>query len=118
MNKIHQQNYGFQKLPIIKLLITQYNESKYITCKLIAETRKIIEGGHDGPASITDLLNLILQVVTNIDTSVNRMEKNMDSRINELHQSMLSVSSRVRSLETQTTELNKKLLECETSCQG
>jgi predicted nucleic acid-binding Zn-ribbon protein len=46
------------------------------------------------------------------------MEKNMDSRINELHQSMLSVSSRVRSLETQTTELNKKLLECETSCQG
>jgi chromosome segregation ATPase len=31
---------------------------------------------------------------------------------------MLSVSSRVRSLETQTTELNKKLLECETSCQG
>jgi hypothetical protein len=30
----------------------------------------------------------------------------MDSRINELHQSMLSVSSRVRSLETQTTELN------------
>lgn len=88
------------------------------TCKLIAETRKIIEGGHDGPANITDLLNLILQVVTNIDTSVNRMEKNMDSRINELHQSMLSVSSRVRSLETQTTELNKKLLECETSCQG
>ena len=45
------------------------------TCKLIAETRKIIEGGHDGPANITDLLNLILQVVTNIDTSVNRMEK-------------------------------------------
>jgi len=31
---------------------------------------------------------------------------------------MLSVSSRVRSLETRTTELNKKLLECETSCQG
>jgi hypothetical protein len=46
------------------------------------------------------------EVVTNIDTSVNRMGKNMDSRINELHQSMLSVSSRVRSLETQTTELN------------
>ena len=45
------------------------------TCKLIEETRKIIEGGHDGPANITDLLNLILQVVTNIDTSMNRMEK-------------------------------------------
>jgi hypothetical protein len=35
-------------------------------CKLIAGTRKIIEGGHDDPASITDLLNLILQVVTNL----------------------------------------------------
>jgi hypothetical protein len=44
MNKIHQQNYGFQKLPIIKLLITQYNESKYIlfgaSCKIRVFNKK------------------------------------------------------------------------------
>ena len=46
------------------------------------------------------------------------MEKNIDNGINEFHQSMLSVSSRVRSLETLTTELNEKLLECESNNQG
>jgi hypothetical protein len=43
------------------------------TSTLIAESRKIIEAGQDDSVS---LLNMILQIVTNIDTGMKRMETN------------------------------------------
>ncbi|VDH89668.1 Hypothetical predicted protein [Mytilus galloprovincialis] len=72
------------------------------TGKLIEETRKIIETGQDGPNNM-DLLNMILKVVTNIDSRVKGMETKLDKRIDDLHQSMLSVSTRVRTLEAKTS---------------
>lgn len=87
------------------------------TGKLIEETRKIIETGQDGPNNM-DLLNMILKVVTNIDSRVQGMETKLDKRIDDLHQSMLSVSARVRTLETKTSEINVQLADCQASCQG
>ena len=85
------------------------------TSTLIAESRKIIEAGQDDSVS---LLNMILQIVTNIDTRMKRMETNIDKRIDELKQSMLSVSARVRELETLTKDMKMKASECESSCNG
>jgi hypothetical protein len=48
-----------------------------------------LEAGQDDSVS---LLNMILQIVTNIDTRMKRMETNIDKRIDELKQSMLFVS--------------------------
>ena len=88
------------------------------TSKLIEESRKIIEDEQGDTSNTTVLLNMILQVVTNIDTRMKKMEDNIEKRIDDLNQSMLSVSARVRTLENNTDEMNKKLVECETSCQG
>ena len=85
------------------------------TSTLIAESRKIIEAGQDDSVS---LLNMILQIVTNIDTRMKRMETNIDKRIDELKQYMLSVSARVRELETLTKDMKMKVSECESSCNG
>jgi chromosome segregation ATPase len=43
---------------------------------------------------------------------------NIEKRIDDLNQSMLSVSSRVRTLENRSNELTAKITECESSCQG
>ena len=82
------------------------------TSNLIAQSRKIIESGQDDTTNSNTLLNIILQIVTSIDTRVQRMETNIEKRIDDLNQSMLSVSSRVRTLEL-SNELKGKLTECE-----
>jgi hypothetical protein len=82
------------------------------TSTLIAESRKIIEAGQDDSVS---LLNIILQIVTNIDTRMKRMETHIDKRIDELKQSMLSVSARVRELEALTKDMKMEVSECESS---
>jgi hypothetical protein len=46
------------------------------------------------------------------------METYIEKRIDDLNQSMLSVSSRVRTLENRSNELKAKIIECESSCQG
>jgi chromosome segregation ATPase len=46
------------------------------------------------------------------------METNIEKRIDDLNQSMFSVSSRVITLENRSNELKAKLTECESSCQG
>jgi putative protein kinase ArgK-like GTPase of G3E family len=46
------------------------------------------------------------------------METHIDKRIDELKQSMLSVSARVRELETLTKDMKIKVSECESSCNG
>ena len=80
------------------------------TSNLIAQSRKIIESGQDDTTNSNALLNIILQ--TSIDTRVQRMETNTEKRIDDLNQSMLSVSSRVRTLEL-SNKLKAKLTECE-----
>ena len=86
------------------------------TSNLIAQSRKIIESGQDDTTNSNTLLNIILQIVTSIDTRVQRMETNIEKRIDDLNQSMLSVSSRVRTLENRSNELKAKITECESSC--
>ena len=88
------------------------------TSNLIAQSRKIIESGQDDTTNSNTLLNIILQIVTSIDTRVQRMETNIEKRIDDLNQSMLSVSSKVRTLENHSNELKAKVTECESSCQG
>ena len=79
------------------------------TSNLIAQSRKIIESGQDDTTNSNTLLNIILQIVTNIDTRVQRMETNIEKRIDDLNQSMFSVSSRVRTLENRSNELKAKI---------
>jgi BMFP domain-containing protein YqiC len=79
------------------------------TYNLIAQSRNIIESGQDDTTNSNTLLNIILQIVTSIDTRVQRMETNIEKRIDELNQSMLSVSSRVRTLENRSNELKAKI---------
>jgi chromosome segregation ATPase len=88
------------------------------TSNLIAQSRKIIESGQDDTTNSNALLNIILQIVTSINTRVQRMETNIEKRIDDLNQSMFSVSSRVITLENRSNELKAKLTECESSCQG
>ena len=77
------------------------------TSNLIAQSRNIIESGQDDTTNSNALLNIILQ--TSIYTRVQRMETNIEKRIDELNQSMLSVSSRVRALENRSNELKAKI---------
>ena len=65
------------------------------TSNLIAQSRKIIESGQDDTTNSNTLSSIILQIVTSIDTRVRRMETNIEKRIDDLNQSMLSVSSRL-----------------------
>ena len=94
------------------------NMSLKETSNLIAQSRKIIESGQDDTTNSNALLNIILQIVTSIDTRVQRMETNIEKRIDDLNQYMLSVSSKVRTLENRSNELTAKLTECKSSYKG
>ena len=48
------------------------------TSNPIAQSRKIIESGQDDTTNSNALLNIILQIVTSIDTRVQRMETNIE----------------------------------------
>ena len=89
------------------------------TAKLIEQSRQIVDSTHDDPSnSNSAVLHMILEIVTSINTIMQRMEINVDKRLEGLKQYFLSVSSRVRSLENKVSDFNKKISECETSCQG
>ncbi|CAC5385504.1 unnamed protein product [Mytilus coruscus] len=47
-----------------------------------------------------------------------RMETSMEKRLDGLKQDFLTVSARVKTLENQSSDFNKKLSDCEISCQG
>lgn len=85
------------------------------TSTLIAESRKIVESDSLDPNAV---LNMILKIVTNIDKKIEVMESKMVKNINELKSETLAISGRVRRLEGQTSEIAKKVTECESSCQG
>ena len=87
--------------------------SLHDTSKLIKESRRIVDASSENP-----LLNLILEIVTSIDNRMKQMETNIDKRLDELKQAYLSVSAKLRALENGLSEFNKKMTECETSCQG
>ena len=53
------------------------------TSHLIAQSRKIIDSGQDDTTNSNALLNIILQIVTSIDTRVQRMETNIEKRIDD-----------------------------------
>ena len=62
------------------------NMSLNETSNLIAQSRKIIESGQDDTTNSkvsNTLLNIILQIVTSIDTRVQRMETNIEKRIDD-----------------------------------
>ncbi|CAG2230144.1 unnamed protein product [Mytilus edulis] len=61
---------------------------------------------------------MVLEIVTGIDSTMRRMETSMEKRLDDLKQDFLTVSARVRTLENQASDVNKKLSDCETSCQG
>jgi alpha-D-ribose 1-methylphosphonate 5-phosphate C-P lyase len=68
---------------------SQWKQNVFLTSNLIAQSRKIIESGQDDTTNSNTLLNIILQIVTSIDTRVQRMETNIEKRIDDLNQSML-----------------------------
>lgn len=88
------------------------------TSKLIAESRRIVDAAHDDTLSVNTVLNMILEIVTNIDSRMKRMETNIEKRLDDLKQNFLAISARVRTLETKASDFSRKLTECENSCQG
>jgi DNA repair exonuclease SbcCD ATPase subunit len=88
------------------------------TSNLIAQSRKIIESGQDETTNSNALLNIIPHIVTSIGNRVQRMETNIEKRIDDLDQYMLSVASRVNTLENRSNELKAKLTECKSSYKG
>ncbi len=83
------------------------------TSALIEESRAIVENATDSP-----VLNMILQIVTNIQSRLTQIDANIDSRFDKLSNSLLLVSGRVTQVETTIDELNKKFQQCENSCNG
>ena len=83
------------------------------TSKLIEESRKVVDASQEN-----SVLNLILQIVTDIDNRMKSMDQKIEQRLDELKQSVLSLSSRVRTLESKTSDFEKKVAECESSCSG
>lgn len=61
------------------------------TSNLIKESRRIVDASSDNT-----VLNMILEIATNIDNRVKQMESKMDKRLEELKQAYLSVSAKVR----------------------
>ncbi|VDI31905.1 Hypothetical predicted protein [Mytilus galloprovincialis] len=88
------------------------------TSRLIKESRRIVDASNDVNLNSGTLLNMILEIVTGIDSTMRRMETSMEKRLDDLKQDFLTVSARVRTLENQASDVNKKLSDCETSCQG
>lgn len=88
------------------------------TSRLIKESRRIVDASNDVNLNSGTLLNMILEIVTGIDSTMRRMETSMEKRLDDLKQDFLTVSARVRTLENQASDFNKKLSDCETSCQG
>jgi hypothetical protein len=88
------------------------------TSTLIAESRKIVEAAHSDTLEPNVLLNMILQIVTNIDKRIEIMETTMIKSVDDLKKEILSVSGRVRKLENLSTDLTVKVMEFESSCQA
>ncbi|VDI14753.1 Hypothetical predicted protein [Mytilus galloprovincialis] len=88
------------------------------TSRLIKESRRIVDASNDVNLNSGTLLNMILEIVTGIDSTMRRMETSMEKRLDDLKQDFLTVSARVRTLENQASDVNNKLSDCETSCQG
>lgn len=83
------------------------------TTSLIQQSRDMVENSTDNP-----VLNLILQIVTNIQGSISQLSDNIEKRFEALNSTVLLVSGRVTKLETETDGLRKRFDQCETSVTG
>lgn len=83
------------------------------TSQIMNESREVLEAPNENA-----VLNLILEMVTKIENRMENLETSIGKRLDEMRQDFLLVSNRVRTLEDKTTEIHKKLAECENSCQG
>jgi hypothetical protein len=86
------------------------------TSKLLAESRKVIEDSSNNVDNAAMLFNMVLQIVTSIDSRLKTIESGIET-INEIKKDLLLISSTVRNLETVITETKTAQNVLENSCQ-
>jgi conjugal transfer/entry exclusion protein len=86
------------------------------TAKLLSESRIIVDQGKESN-DVTYLLNLILNVVTNVDNGVQKIEKKL-SKLDEVQAEVNVISLRHGPLERALTETQIKYVEIENSVKG
>jgi conjugal transfer/entry exclusion protein len=86
------------------------------TAKLLSESRKIVDQGKESN-DVTYLLNLILNVVTNVDNGVQKIENKL-SKLDEVQAEVNVISLRLGPLERALTETQIKYVEIENSVKG
>jgi conjugal transfer/entry exclusion protein len=86
------------------------------TAKLLSESRKIVDQGKESN-DVTYLLNLILNVVTNVDNGVQKIENKL-SKLDEVQAEVNVISLRLGPLEPALTETQIKYVEIENSVKG
>ena len=86
------------------------------TAKLLSESRKIVYQGKDSN-DVTYLLNLILNVVTNVDNRVQKIENKL-SKLDEVQAEVNAISLRLGPLERALKETQIKYVEIENSVKG
>ena len=82
--------------------MTSLNE----TAKLIENSRKLVDIAENVEQNPNSILNLFLDFATSIDTSMKRLESNIETRLENMRQDFLSVSARVRTLENQCVDFS------------
>ena len=86
------------------------------TAKLLSESRIIVDQGKESNA-VAYLLNLILNVVTNVDNRVQKIENKL-SKLDEVQAEINAISLRLGSLERALIETQIKYVEIENSVKG
>ena len=86
------------------------------TAKLFSERRKIVDQGKESN-DVTYLLNLILNVVTNVDNGVQKIENKL-SKLDEVQAEVNVISLRLGPLERALKETQIKYVEIENSVKG
>ena len=86
------------------------------TAKLLSESRIIVDQGKESN-DVIYLLNLILNVVTNVDNRVQQIENKL-SKLDEVQAEINAISLRLGSLERALTETQIKYVEIENSVKG
>ena len=87
------------------------------TSKLLAESRKVIEDSSNNVDNAPMLFNMVLRVVTSIDSRPKTIESGIET-IHEIKKDRLFISSKVRNLETVITETKTAQHVLENSCQA
>ena len=86
------------------------------TRKLLQQSRKIVDEA-DESTSVNLILNMILKLVSSIDTRLQGVEKSV-GKFDELKNIITSVTSRVVTVEKDVNDCHKKISEVENNLQG